>query len=1660
MDGIVTHGSSGGSSVVIGGFKSNLSRDTLQYYFENTHRNGGGEIKEIVVDRERALAYITFVDSDAADRVCSRPHQLENCSLLVSKRTTLGRSGDDANASNRYLDVDNWNTKPNRMNNSDNDSMIGISSTHSGMNNSPRRPTMEPWDQQIPMDTNTACPDTYHRTYNRASPEVPRDIVVRNLDQHKLRFVMRKDQRKNPIETQLRKLGFEIQWPLRDSDKCLVLEYRPSVSSEQVSLTVSETATQTLNDFFDVIFVEKFTVRPEIWTLFLEGVQSLDVTNGDYLEVYVEFKTLVISGYKKFAMSVADQIRRVLHDTESKFSTALDRVKDVYTHLKLYELKVLSANDYPKKLMGRYRGLRVVIDLATLEVIFEGHSTDVRLAQKDLNGILSNITKFPLSPKLSASEIDLLRRQPVVDYIGQQLSRRQLCCIWDVINEDVYIYQMSLSECYEAANIISKSIVRVVIPVDKRDESVLVSRNWTVKCQDIEAQLGGRVKIITDTHCQGLCLVSTDDISQRVESMIKDFIRCSSPQVERMQVDPFIMKFLRVHCSKDLVKLASDLKQTNVVIEHDDNEFRLQGTDEFVRNGAEKVRNLIGSIRQRKHILKDQAMKKYMKSTKGRDYISAVEHANACLIKIIDGEPKGQVSGHSNTRHVQRCVTCTTSAGQKISVFRGDVMEIQTEALVNAANNYLEHIGGLARAVVERGGDSIQRECDDFIKKNGCLFDGEIFCSNPGTLPFRVIIHAVGPVWNEGKDNEKLKLNAVILKCLKECSRCGFRSIAIPALSAGIFGFPRDLATCIIVEAVEDFLNNGRDNVVQEVVFFDKDGGIVRYFGDALKATFRGQCVEDQRAGSSPMMSRAASSPFGSMKVNIIQGELAKEKVDTLVCVTSSGLKLDSGVLSKSVLDMGGKKLQDDCHRKYPNGVKPGEVAVTTGGHLYCQHVFWGTLPAWDGGSGNSSKSLGKFLYKCLTEAEKMRARSIAIPALGTGKLGYPRDIVARIMLDTASDFSKTNPSSLREIWIVLYKLDIPTIKAFHHEEQKWRDGHRHKSNRHTEATDKKAASDNGSRPVTGTRNTFSFGSMCLTVKEGDISAETSDGIVNGLTKEADFSKGALSAILLKKGGQPLQRDCDSKKSDIQRTGIITTTGGNLRCRNVIHVILPRPSDGAAWRQVILKCLQRAEDEHMTSLAFPALGTGGLGLSVGNLAHNVFEALEEFSKRPVQYLLDVRIVFYKSRMFPAFMDIINDHMKRTNYQQTRSGSSGPGIGNHASSDMGFIIYARTMSEIDDVIQKIDSTFAQEIIEKIIRDEIIRGLDPAQINKIESLSQNNQVRIDVYPKNGSIKIVGLISDVMYVINDIHDMFREIERQAITTREATFLAAYVSWNYIDITENGQNMKPYEGHVNVQLERAFKDNKNQTTFRDTIGREYIVDFKSMEEYPVVDPTDRVKIIRKDLVQKPPSASIVGDQLPVTWTAMDHKENIKVIKLSPQTTEYQDVEKNFIRCGGPAKVLKIERIQNRALFQQYMTKKRLMELQNSHISQNERTLWHGTSQEATDSINLYGFNRSYCGKNATAYGEGVYFASDASYSCSTTYARPDSRGNQRVYQSKVLTGEYTRGKQGLRVAPYKDAAKHILFDCVVGGGGTPSIFVIFHDTQAYPEYLITFGK
>ncbi|XP_033756233.1 protein mono-ADP-ribosyltransferase PARP15-like [Pecten maximus] len=153
------------------------------------------------------------------------------------------------------------------------------------------------------------------------------------------------------------------------------------------------------------------------------------------------------------------------------------------------------------------------------------------------------------------------------------------------------------------------------------------------------------------------------------------------------------------------------------------------------------------------------------------------------------------------------------------------------------------------------------------------------------------------------------------------------------------------------------------------------------------------------------------------------------------------------------------------------------------------------------------------------------------------------------------------------------------------------------------------------------------------------------------------------------------------------------------------------------------------------------------------------------------------------------------------------------------------------------------------------------------------------------------------------------------------------------------------------------------------------------------------------------------------------------------------------------------LQRVQNRTLFQQFVAKKKQMDSQNRKGTQNERMLWHGTAPTTVDSINAHGFNRSYCGKNAVAYGNGVYFAVNSQYSAQPQYSVQDANGYNRMYQCRVLTGEFTRGQGGMRVPPQKGSQGHILYDSVVDNATAPSIFVIFHDTQAYPEYIVTFS-
>ena len=148
-----------------------------------------------------------------------------------------------------------------------------------------------------------------------------------------------------------------------------------------------------------------------------------------------------------------------------------------------------------------------------------------------------------------------------------------------------------------------------------------------------------------------------------------------------------------------------------------------------------------------------------------------------------------------------------------IELVRGDIAALEVAAVVNAANEELQLGAGVAGAIRRAGGPSIQRECDRIGR---CPVGGAVVTGG-GDLPARFVIHAVGPVWRGGRDGEEGLLSSAVASALERAEEIGAESVALPAISTGVYGFPIDRAAEISIREAQSFA--ARAEKVRRIVF-------------------------------------------------------------------------------------------------------------------------------------------------------------------------------------------------------------------------------------------------------------------------------------------------------------------------------------------------------------------------------------------------------------------------------------------------------------------------------------------------------------------------------------------------------------------------------------------------------------------------------------------------------------------------------------------------------------------------------------------------------------------------------------------------------------------------------------------------------------------------
>jgi O-acetyl-ADP-ribose deacetylase (regulator of RNase III) len=169
----------------------------------------------------------------------------------------------------------------------------------------------------------------------------------------------------------------------------------------------------------------------------------------------------------------------------------------------------------------------------------------------------------------------------------------------------------------------------------------------------------------------------------------------------------------------------------------------------------------------------------------------------------------------------------TLPTGQTLQIVQGDITTEKVDAIVNAANEQLQHGGGVAWAISKRGGPAIQKESDEWIRQYGRVSHARPAWTSGGLLPAKTVIHAVGPVWDHlhkagAGGDEDAKLTDAVSGSLRVADELALKSIAFPAISTGIFGFPKERAAKIIFKSIETYFKETPSsgiNIVKLVLY-------------------------------------------------------------------------------------------------------------------------------------------------------------------------------------------------------------------------------------------------------------------------------------------------------------------------------------------------------------------------------------------------------------------------------------------------------------------------------------------------------------------------------------------------------------------------------------------------------------------------------------------------------------------------------------------------------------------------------------------------------------------------------------------------------------------------------------------------------------------------
>lgn len=505
---------------------------------------------------------------------------------------------------------------------------------------------------------------------------------------------------------------------------------------------------------------------------------------------------------------------------------------------------------------------------------------------------------------------------------------------------------------------------------------------------------------------------------------------------------------------------------------------------------------------------------------------------------------------------------------------------------------------------------------------------------------------------------------------------------------------------------------------------------------------------------------------------------------------------------------------------------------------------------------------LRNIIKSCLQKCHTLGKKSIAFPAIGTGILGFPHKVAAKIFFEETKRFEKTvSQCKIKKVSFVLYNQDVKSIQAFQNELKNQVE--------FNEIEDLPDKSQKGYLVKPGQASSSYLviqvgDDKKIEIVQGDMTQESTDVIAYFRNPSLSMGSG-VSREIMDVGGKVLDDECKLKlltgKPKIGDT--VLTNSGNLKAKCVAHMIAPYSPNYKDIEQSVEKCLKEIDGLKFESVSLPAVETGNFKNDLVNSANAILSPVICFLVTNSSTLATVRIVLQDEEMFSAFKAAANNFEHddgRGIFKKLISyvwkSSEKPTVlsveerKRKIDKKMYLVIYGNSRNVVDDAKDKIKNFLNEQKITQKIESQMIVTLSKQQLDILHGICEKNDVSEKVDKNLNRIMLSGCADDVTKASGEISWYFQNIKGKEESEKEdwlidfAKTTAQTVQWSYE--TLDGK-VKEYDRKTNAIIENSYSK-KEKSVIIIIHGFNHEIVFEDMEMKNLKN-NKTVKVTRKYL-------------------------------------------------------------------------------------------------------------------------------------------------------------------------------------------------------------------